>query len=268
MRNLKFVFTALFCFFAFYSADAQMLVQRPDPPKLVNDLSGILSTDQVARLEQKLVAFDDTTSTQIAVLIVSDLQGYDRSEFAYKVASEWGIGVEGKDNGVLVLVRPKTEQVSGTVFIAPGYGLEGIIPDIVCAEIIDREMIPRFRENDYYGGIDKATDVLMSLASKEFSASDYKGKGSKGAIPGVVIFLMVIFFIIIGSIGSNNRNIGRKGSGSLPFWLLMSMMNSGRSHSGSWGGFSSGGGFSGGGGGGFGGFGGGSFGGGGAGGSW
>jgi len=249
---------------------SQTLVPRPEPPRLVNDLAGILSSDEAQALENKLVAFNDSTSNQIAVLIVNDLQGYDRSEFAYKVASEWGIGQADFNNGILVLVKPKTVSSDGRVFIATGYGLEGAIPDLATAEIIDREMIPRFRVDDYYGGIDAGTNVLMSLAAGEYNYDNYAGGSSSGAMPGVIIFLIILFFIIMASAGSsNNKHLRRTGSSNLPLWLLMSMLGGGRSHGGSWGGFSGGGGgFSGGGGGGFGGFGGGGFGGGGAGGSW
>jgi uncharacterized protein len=250
-------------------SSGQALLQRPQPPRLVNDFAGILSSSDVERLEQKLVAFNDSTSTQIAVVIVNDLQGYDRSDFAIKLASDWGIGQKGLNNGVLVLIKPKTQDAKGLAFISTGYGLEGIIPDLATADIVDREMIPKFRNGDYYGGIDAGTNVIMALAAKEFTAADYKGKGipPKAAIPGGLIFFIIIFIIIIVSAGnSNNRNMSHRGtSAGLPFWLLMGSMGGG-SHSGSWGG-SGGGGFSGGGGG-FGGFGGGGFGGGGAGGSW
>ena len=237
---------------------------RPVPPRLVNDFAGVLSAQDAERLESKLVAFNDSTSTQIAIVIVSDLHGYDRSEYAQKLASEWGIGQKGKNNGVLVLVKPKTEASGGRAFIATGYGMEGILPDITCAQIIDNEMIPRFKENDYYGGLDAGTNVIMALAAKEYTAADYaKGKPSgKHGIPvlGIIFIIILLVIFLSSSSGSNNRHIGRGGAGSIPFWLLM---GSGGSSGGSWGGFSGGGG-----GGGFGGFGGGSFGGGGAGGSW
>ena len=263
--------TILFWIAAVISLQAQSLLPRPEPPRLVNDLAGVLSAGEAQALENKLVAFNDSTSNQIAVVIVSDLQGYDRSEFAYRVARDWGVGQGDFNNGLLVLVKPKSASSNGQVFIATGYGLEGAIPDIACADIIDREIIPRFRENDYYGGIDAGTNVLMSLAAGEYSYDNYAGGGSSGSIPGVIIFLMILVFIFIISAGSsNNKHLRRNGSSNLPLWLLLSMMGGGKSHGGSWGGFSggSGGGFSGGGGGGFGGFGGGGFGGGGAGGSW
>jgi uncharacterized protein len=269
MNKLKYILSLALILHCIVGIEAQTLVPRPEPPRLVNDLAGILSSDEKQSLEDKLVAFNDSTSNQIAVVVVNDLQGYDRSEFAYKVAHEWGVGQSKFNNGLLVLVKPKTEESGGQVFIATGSGLEGAIPDIACADIIDREMIPRFRENDYYGGLDAGTDVLMALAGGEYSYDDYAKRPSAGALPGGIIFIMIVIFIIIISAGnSNNRHIRKNGSSNLPLWLLLGMMGGSRSHSGSWGGFSGGGGFSRGGGGGFGGFGGGGFGGGGAGGSW
>ncbi|MCU0378453.1 MAG: TPM domain-containing protein [Bacteroidales bacterium] len=256
------------------SAGGQNLLQRPEPPKLVNDIAGLLQPSEVQALENKLVAFNDSTSNQIAVVIVNDLQGYDRSSFAYRVGKEWGVGQSDFNNGLVVLVKTKTASSDGQVFIATGYGLEGAIPDLACADIIDREMLPRFRNGDYFGGINAATDVLMSLASGEYTYENYNqgsGEESYGFIPGIALLIIIIVLIAIISSGkSNNRHIRRSGADAIPFWLLMSMLGGGRSHSGSWGGFSGrgGGGFSGGGGGGFGGFGGGGFGGGGAGGSW
>lgn len=251
--------------FTISAVNAQTLLPRPDPPRLVNDFANILTPSEVQALENKLVAFNDSTSNQIAVVIVNDFHGYDRSDFAYRVARDWGVGQGDFNNGLLVLVKPKSGSSNGQVFIATGYGLEGAIPDLACADIIDNEIIPRFRENDYYGGIDAGTNVLMALASGEYKYGNYGGKSASGAIPGVVIFLIILFFIIIVSSGSsNNKHLKKSGSSNVPLWLLMSMMGGGRSHGGSWGGFSGGGG----GGGGFGGFGGGGFGGGGAGGSW
>jgi uncharacterized protein len=237
----------------------------------VNDFAGILSQTEVTALENKLVAFDDTTSNQISIVIVDDLLGYDRSDFAFRLAEAWGIGRTDLDNGVLVLVRTKTPGARGQVFIATGYGLEGAIPDLVCADIIDREMLPRFRNDDYYGGLDAGTDVLMSLAAGEYNYDQYRsGQGDDAAATAGGIIFFIIFIVVVVAIASgrsNNRHIRGTGAGNLPLWLLLSMMGGGRSHGGSWGNFSGGGGgFRGGGG--FGGFGGGSFGGGGAGGSW
>jgi uncharacterized protein len=245
----------------------QELPEKPVPPRLVNDFAGMLTVQEVNALEQKLVLFNDSTSTQIAIVTVSDLGGYNKSDYAQRLAEKWGIGQRGRNNGVLILVKPKTNSSRGEVVIATGYGAEGVIPDLVCGQIIDNEILPAFQSGDYYGGLDKATSTLMSLARGEFTADQY-GKSKKkaaGGAPSVIFFIILIIFLISvisrKSGGSNHRNISSSG---LPFWMLLGMLNSGSSsHSGSWGGFSGGSGS-----GGFGGFGGGSFGGGGAGGSW
>jgi uncharacterized protein len=249
------------------SAFSQDLPERPVPPRLVNDFAGVLNQDEVNSLEQKLVEFNDSTSTQIAVVTVPTLMGYDKADYAQRLAEKWGIGQKGLNNGVLILVKPKTADSNGQVFIAQGYGLEGVIPDITCAEIVDRDVLPSFREGNYYGGLLNAANTLMALARGEFSAAEYGQRAKKGSaqkVPfGLVIFIIFIIILLVskGAGGSSGKNISSKG---LPIWLLLSMMNSGKgSHSGSWGGFSGGGSS-----GGFGGFGGGSFGGGGAGGSW
>ncbi len=248
---------------------AQTLLAPPVPPQLVNDYAGILQPAELQALENKLVAFNDSTSNQIVVLIVNSLQGYDKSEFAYIIGKEWGVGQSDFNNGVVVLVKTKTAGSDGQIFIATGYGLEGPIPDLACADIIDREILPRFSQGDYYGGLDAGTNVLMALASGEYSYADYGkrgGSGSTGSIPAIVFIIFIVFIILISSGNSNNKHIRKTGASNLPLWLLLSMMGGGKSHGGSWGGFTGGGG--GGGGGGFGGFGGGGFGGGGAGGSW
>jgi uncharacterized protein len=275
MKNIRFLqyFAQVsFLILAFsYSIAAQEFPEKPVPARLVNDLAGLLSPGEVDALEQKLVAYYDSTSTQIAIVTILDLQGYAVADYAQRLAEKWGIGQKGLDNGVLILVKPKTSESSrGEVSIAPGYGLEGVIPDIFSGQIIDYEILPEFRNGNYYQGLDKATSTLMSLASGEFPADQYgrpKGDDLTGLTPLIFFIIVIIIIMFIRSNGgSNHKNIGRKG---LPLWMLLTMMNSGSNrHKGSWGGFSGGGGFGGGGGGGFGGFGGGSFGGGGASGSW
>jgi uncharacterized protein len=247
---------------------SQNIPDRPVPPRLVNDFARFLTAEEVNTLERKLVAFNDSTSTQIAIVIVPSLGGYDKSDYAQRLAEKWGIGQKGLNNGVLILVKPKTADSKGEVQIAQGYGLEGAIPDITCGEIVDYEVLPAFQSGDYYGGLNSATNTIISLARGEFTAAQYeksaKRKSGKETPIGIILFVLFIVIAMISgrSGGSKNKHIS---TGGLPFWLLMGMMGSGRgSHGGSWGGFSGGGG----GGGGFGGFGGGSFGGGGAGGSW
>lgn len=248
---------------------AQELPAPMSPPRLVNDFVGLLNQDEAARLETKLRNYNDSTSTQIYVVIVNDLLGYDISDYAFRLGNKdhWGIGQASKNNGVLILVKPKTGMEKGEAFIASGYGMEDIIPDITCNHIVNREMIPYFKQNQYYQGLDAATSTIIDLAKGKFTADQYnKRKSSSG---GGFIFIVIIGIILFSLIFRKNSGGRGKTMGSnLPFWLAMGMLASGR-NSGGFGGFSSGsGGFGGFGGGGFGGGGGGSFGGGGAGGSW
>ncbi len=242
---------------------AQELPKPMDPPRLVNDFAGLLNQDEAANLEAKLRNYHDSTSTQIYIVIVNDLLGYDKSDYATRLGIEWKIGQKSKNNGVVVLVRPKSQFTKGEAFISIAYGLEDVIPDITANHIVNLEMIPYFKQNQYYQGLDAATTTIINLAKGKFTAEQYNKKGSSS---GNFIIIIIIAFILLSLIFRKNSGTRGKTMGSnIPFWLALGML-SGSSNSGGFGGFSSGsGGF---GGGGFGGGGGGSFGGGGAGGSW
>lgn len=251
-----------------FKAEAQ-IPARPNPPKLVNDFASILSPQEVIQLEQTLVAYSDSTSTQITVVILPDLQGYDPDDLAQRIGQEWGVGQKNSNNGLVILIQPKNGNVSGKVAISTGYGLEEVITDLATNRIIDEEMIPRFRQDDYLAGILAGVSVVSDLLMGKYKAADYtKKQNSPSGFIVLLIFLIIMVLSLIGRNKNNNHTIGKKNS-SLPFWLLLSMMGSGNGRSsGGFGGFGGSGGGFGGGGGGFGGFGGGSFGGGGASGSW
>jgi uncharacterized protein len=241
----------------------------PVPERLVSDEAGLLTAQQARQLEQKLVSFDDTTSTQIAIFITGDLQGYDIADFTQRVAQRWGVGQRGKDNGVMIVLKPKTASERGDVNIEVGYGLEPIIPDITAQHIVDNEMIPRFMNDDYFGGLDAATNVIMALSAGHFTADEYESSHDSGGAGWFIPIIVLI--IVITMIRRSKSNYYHAGKSSLPFWTALWLGSAlGRSSGGSWNNFTSGsGGFGGGGGGGgFGGFGGGGFGGGGASGSW
>ncbi|HJX72010.1 MAG TPA: TPM domain-containing protein [Bacteroidales bacterium] len=237
----------------------------PYPPRLVNDYTGFLSDDEREQLEQKLVSFNRETSTQIAVVIVEDLKGYDKADYALQLGRKWGIGQEGKNNGILILIKPKTSASQGEVFIAPGYGLEGVVPDAIAKRIVENEILPAFRNGNYFEGIDNAVNTLMNLTKGEFTAEQSEQQ-TKNTDPGIVVFIILFVLIALFSIIGKLRAARQYSIGhNIPFWLALMMLSGSRnSHQGSFGDFSSGRGSFGG----FGGFGGGSFGGGGAGGSW
>lgn len=257
---MKPYFLLLFILLLTGSAFSQGAIpEKPTPPRLVNDFTQTLTSDQIQNLENKLVAFSDSTSVQIAVVIVPTLGGYEKADFTQQLGQKWGVGGKEFNNGLVVMVKPKTQSEQGEAFIATGYGVEQFVPDATAALIINNEMIPYFKQNDYYGGINQATDVLISLVKGEFKAESY-GKSAKKSSPVMIILIIIIVIVFLFSRNNNNhRTINRSGSGAPLFFPW--------GGGGGFGGGSSGG-FGGGSGGGFGGFGGGSFGGGGAGGSW
>ena len=224
------------------------------PPRLVNDYTSTLTPAQVNALERKLVAYNDSTSTQILVLLVDDLQGYSIEQYATEIGHSWGVGQKEKSNGAVILVKPKKGSEKGQATIRTGYGIEEYVTDATAKVIIEKEMIPAFKENDYYTGIDNAVNVIMDLCSGKFTQDEYNdGEG----LPGWLTLLFIIAIIIIFIKFSSGSGQNYSGGGSRTIWIPMG--------GGFGGGFGGGGGFSGGG---FGGFGGGGFGGGGASGSW
>lgn len=237
---------------------------KPNPPRLVNDFAGILTPQQQQSLEYSLRYLNDSTSNQIVVVTVKSLNGMQPSTFATELGQQWHVGQKKFDNGIVVLVKPKRGNSRGRAFIATGYGLESVIPDATAKKIVEYEMIPSFKNGDYYNGIKKATITLMKLSSGEISAKGYNKAHSRTPITNFIpVLVIIIIYFLIRASNARSYSVGKgKGTSFLTAFLLGSMLGGG-SHSGSWNDFTGGGS-----GGGFGGFGGGSFGGGGAGGSW
>jgi uncharacterized protein len=235
---------------------AQKSIPRPNPPRLFNDNAGVVAKYDADDLERKLVAFDDSTSNQIAVVIVKTLNDEPIEDVAVNTYRDWGLGTKKNNNGVLLIVAIDDRKVR----IEVGYGLEGAIPDITANDIIENDLKPAFRQNNYYSGINKAVDDISKAAAGEYKIqrekhSSNRSSGGGGALLKFILILVFVLFIVM-------RGGGSGGGGGLgwvaPMLLMNSMGGGGRS---SWGGGDSGGG-------GFGGFGGGSSGGGGASGSW
>ena len=238
--------------------------------RLVTDAADMLSPQEEQTLESRLVAYDDSTSTQIAVVTVPDVGGNDPVMYAVELGRKWGVGQGGQDNGVVVLIS----RDDRTITIATGYGLEGAIPDVVAERIRRNIMTPYFREGRFFEGISAGVDALMAAARGEFSAEDRTPRHAqtpRSVDFGTIFVLLIIAFFVLSSIGKRGGGGGRGGGkryrsrfGGPPIIIW-----GGGGFGGGGGGF---GGFGGGGGGfgggGFGGFGGGSFGGGGASGSW
>jgi uncharacterized protein len=246
-------------------AFSQQFPERHKPDSLLNDFTNTLSPAEKSQLEGKLVDYDNSTSTQIAIVFIQSVGDYDIDDYGQRLGRAWGIGQKGKNNGILILVALKDHKVA----IQTGYGAEGAVPDIITHKIIRDDIVPQFKLNNYYGGVSAAAGDLM-----RYMAGEYHGAPKPGAVGqenngkgyGILIFIVIIILIIIfRSKGGGGQVIG---GGNAGLWFLGGALL-GRG-SGGWGGFSGGGGGfgGGGGGGGFGGFGGGDFGGGGSSGSW
>ena len=246
---------------------AQDIPARPNPPCLVNDFADILTDSEIYALETKLVKYDDTTSTQICVVTVKNLSGTTSNDFAQKLGEKWGVGNK-ENNGAVILVKPKLGNNDfGDVSIQVGYGLEPFVTDADCYSIINYTMIPMFKDNDYYGGINAACDRIIGLASGQFkSQEEIQDEFTEWFVR---LLLLAIAYVIYRMLKrGKNRGSGQSFLSAMIFGSFLSrggFGGSGRSYGGS-----SRGGFGGGssGGGGFGGFGGGHFGGGGASGRW
>lgn len=237
---------------------SQNLPEPVVPKRIVNDLTGLFTPQEQAALENKLRTFNDTSSTQIAIATVATLDGLDPNDYAQRLAQKWGVGQKGKNNGILLVIKPKKGQEKGQVAIAVGYGLEGAVPDAIASRIIRNEIIPEFQNDRYYTGVDKATNVLMQLTGGEYTAEQYAQKTEDDSSALFLLFLIPFFLIPLFTKHRKGFTTHHNGTSGAPFIFFGGMGNRNNNDFGSFSGGS----------GSFGGFGGGSFGGGGASGSW
>lgn len=223
--------------------------------------TNVLSETEQNHIRQKLIAYADSTSTQIVVITIPTTGGEQIARFATDLAHKWGIGQKGRDNGILLMIAVDDRKVN----ITTGYGTEHLMTDAMSRRVIETQIVPEFKKGNYFTGIDKATTSIMQIMSGEYQND--KTNSEDSFIP---ILIILVFVVLVLVIVSKNKGGGNGSTGGFDAADIIILSNMGRS-SGRGGGFF-GGGFSGGGsfgGGGFsGGFGGGGFGGGGASGSW
>jgi uncharacterized protein len=164
---LPFLLTTFLFLQAFLFANnsyAQNIIAKPNPPTLVTDVAGVLTPEQKQALENKLVAIDDSSSNQIAVVIIPSLDGYPKEEYATKLFRDWGIGNKKTNNGILLLIAINDREIR----IEVGYGLEGAIPDITALNIIDNDIKPAFKVGNYYEGIDQRKQDLSQKEAEDY----------------------------------------------------------------------------------------------------
>ena len=179
----------------------------------VYDFCGILDEEQTTILEESLLGFNDSTSNQVVLVTTPGFGGRDISSFAFELGDAWGIGQKEMNNGVLIVIRPKTDTHAGEVEIATGLGLEGALPDIFCKRIIEDVMLPRFRENDYFGGIEAALDIILPVCAGEYSFEQYQNDHPDGDGTATLIV-----FGCLAAYGVYSYRRWRKNGGKFSDW--------------------------------------------------
>ena len=247
-KILLSIFLVLHFFAIGQVLDKEGIPETISPPRLINDFAEIISETHRQELEDKLVAFNDSTSTQICIVTVNSIGDYSIEDYAARLGRKWGVGQKDKNNGILIVVAKEERKVD----IEIGYGLESYITDYDSKHIIDELIIPAFKQSNYYQGLEDATNRIIGQLQGTYTAEAEQPEQLPFWVY-IIIIGVIIFIVIIISSGSSGRGSGFGGGGSSWTW------GSGGGSSWSGGGGSSGG---------FGGFGGGSFGGGGSSGSW
>ncbi|WP_347374128.1 TPM domain-containing protein [Aequorivita sp. Q41] len=258
LQKYKFLVVLVTTLFLFENVSAQFEIpKKPSKETSVYDYIDLLTASEKTALENKLVRYADSTSTQIVCFIIGTTKGEDISMLGAEWGQKWGIGQSGEDNGIVIILAKDDRKVD----INTGYGIEYRITDLMAERIINRIMIPEFKTGNFYSGLDKGSDAVFAALKGEFNEDRDFGKKDGTPIPFFIIFIFII--IIIALISKNGRG-GNGGGGLLDIIVLSSLGRGGFGGGGSYGGsgsFGGGGGFGGG-------FGGGGFGGGGASGGW
>lgn len=266
--NSKGIFQFAFLLIVLFSSNfifSQFTIpEKPSFQTSVYDYANLLSPEEKAQLEEKLVKYSDSTTTQIVIITIESLKNEDVSQLATKWAHTWGLGQAKEDNGVIILLAKNERKIA----INPGYGLEDRLTAGTGGEIIRNIIVPEFKAGSYFRGLDKGTDAIIDVFKGKYKGERKQNKGEGKDFP-ILPFIVIIVIILV--LFSKNRNAGggnsgNRGGGGPSLLDVIILSNLGRGLGGGGGGF---GGSSGGGGGGFGGgFGGGGFSGGGSSGNW
>ncbi|MFZ9589556.1 MAG: TPM domain-containing protein, partial [Chitinophagaceae bacterium] len=155
-----------------------------------------------------MVSFEDSTSIQIAIVIIESTGNYEISDYAVALGRAWGIGNKETNNGILLLVAKNDRKM----WIATGYGLEGALPDATAKDIIESEIKPNFKENDFYRGLDQGTDAIIAATKGEYTAPEhYRNRKEDGGVPAIVIIIIVIIILSIIKRGGGGGHYNRRG---------------------------------------------------------
>lgn len=172
----------------------------PRPVGHVTDLAGMLTRQEISSLENKLKNYENTSSNEVAILIIESLEGEILESYSIKVAQKWGIGQKDKNNGVLLLISKNDRKMRLEI----GYGLEGVLTDAMSGRIIDGTITPRFKDGDFYGGISDGVEMIIKVCEGEFTAEDLANETKFM----VVFFISIVIVFLISLIGAFNSGAG------------------------------------------------------------
>jgi len=176
----------------------------------VNDYAGLLAPSTVSQLEQALLAFEQSESTQIVVLTVNSLQGESLEDFSMQVAEAWNVGQKGLDNGALLLISKNDRKIR----IEVGYGLEGSLTDMISGRIIRNVIVPAFRSGDFDQGVANGVGAMMAAVKGEFQAQPVK-RQPRGRESSVSFIPLIVFIFLITQLGRVRRGLGVLAGGLL-----------------------------------------------------
>lgn len=178
MKSFKIVLIALALTVAI--AGVAQVPEKPDSMMPVIDMAGIIKNDSLVNaLNTRLDSLSRRTSNQIVVVTVNDLGNLEANQFATQLGKKWGIGDKKHNNGLLILVKPRNDKGAGEVYIAPGGGLQGALPDVKCRWIIDSIMVPHLKQGDYASGIEAAIDHIEPIVLEEYEQEQVAAQNNK-----------------------------------------------------------------------------------------
>lgn len=219
MKTRTIGFLLLFGLVLAWAAAASQSPQTPKLQDRVTDLAGVLSPEQVQSLDSKLKDLETSDSTQIAVLIVPGVEGEPVADYSIRVAEAWRLGQKGRDNGALLFVAMKERQVR----IEVGYGLEPTLTDAKSFQIIQNEILPHFRQGDFYGGIDAGVSAMIQVVRGVYTAPEQPRRSSRGSGTRLDWIILMLFPLlpILSWTGKWGGTVLGAGAGALlPYFLL------------------------------------------------
>lgn len=205
---------------AVWSPILAAIPDKPVPSRFVCDYAGILDATRAELLNDRLQLVSDSTTNQVVVVTIADLEGLDPADYALQLGRKWGVGTKERNNGVVILLKPRNDNGAGKVEIATGYGAEGALTDVMCGHIIDTQMLPYLREGDYTTAAEEGAYACAERLCLEY-ADGWMPEGwlssEEDLTEDDIIGLFAAFIIMIVVIIIASRMSGKKSSNVLFF---------------------------------------------------